>query len=58
MDYEYIARLKKNLDDLYVTKHSQLINAKDFGEIREAQGYIKAIKKFGEMIEENMEKMK
>jgi len=58
MDYEYLSRLRKSLEDLYETKYSMFLNAKEFGEIREHQGYIKAIKKFGELIEENIERNK
>ncbi len=58
MDSEYIQLLRKSLEDMYLLKYTALMNAKDLGEFREIQGYIKAIKAFGEAIEDNREKMK
>lgn len=56
MDTEFIVRLKKSLDDIYLVKLSQLLNTKEDSESSEAKGFIKAIKRFGELIEENIEK--
>lgn len=53
MDYEWISRLQKKLDDLYVTKMKAHFNTKDSGDIRESMGFIKAIQVFGEMIANN-----
>lgn len=57
MDTEFIVRLKKALDDVYLMKLQQLLNTKEESESSEAKGYIKAIKRFGELIEENVERM-
>ncbi len=57
MDAEFISRLKKSLDDLYVTKLQILLYGPD-GDSKEARGFIKAIKAFGDMIEENIERPK
>lgn len=53
IDYEYIARLQKRLDELYVAKMKAHFNIKDSGDIRESMGFIKAIQKFGELIATN-----
>ena len=53
MDYEYIGRLKTNLENFYQLKFNTLLNSKDFGEIRELMGFIKAIKIFGDLIEDS-----
>ncbi len=53
MDYEYVNRLRKKIEDLYKLKYTALINAKEYGEMREHQGFIKAIAKIGELIDSN-----
>lgn len=53
MDYEFIDRLQKNLDEYYQLKFNALFNAKEFGDLREIQGSMKAIKKFSEIISES-----
>ena len=53
MDYEYIARLEKRLDEFYQAKHHALLNTKDVGDIRELLGMMKAIRTFGTMIADN-----
>lgn len=50
MDYEFVSRLQKSLDDYYQLKFSAFFNAKEFGDLREIQGAIKAIKKFSDLI--------
>jgi hypothetical protein len=52
MDYEYLDRLKKSLEELFDAKSTAWFNTKDYGDIRELQGYMKAIKKFGDLISE------
>lgn len=52
MAYDFINRLQKSLDDFYLMKSMALINTKEFGDIRELQGFIKAIKIFGDLISE------
>lgn len=54
MDHDYINRLQKNLDDLFLSKSQELVQNSDFGKIRELQGYIKAISAFGRLIVDNM----
>ncbi len=56
MDRDFINRLKKKIDDLYLMKYQHFLNAKDFGDLREHQGFIKAIKLIGELIDNNEEK--
>lgn len=55
MDVEFVVRLKKSLEELYLEKLQVLLYAED-GMSKEARGFIKAIKRFGEMIEENIER--
>lgn len=52
MDYEFLNRLQKSLEDLFKLKNNALYNTKDYGDLRELQGYMKAIVKFGELISE------
>lgn len=50
MDYDFIPRLQKSLDDLYQVKFNALFNTKDPYDMRELVGFIKAIKVFGDLI--------
>lgn len=52
MDYDYLPRLQKALDDVYQVKFNALFNTKDYGDLRELQGFVKAIKVFGDLIVE------
>lgn len=50
MDYEYLNRLEKSLEDLYQLKYNALLMAKEYGDLRENQTWIKAIRTFGDLI--------
>lgn len=53
MDREFVDRLKKKIDDFYLMKYQHFLNAKEYGDLRENQGFIKAIKIIGEFIDKN-----
>lgn len=55
-DREYIGKLQKALEELYQHEYSKLLNKWETHEIYEARGYIKAIAKFGQLIDENRER--
>lgn len=54
MDYDFVPRLKKSLEDLYQTKFAALFNTKDPGDLREIIGQLKAIGAFGDLISQSV----
>lgn len=52
MDYEFLSRINKYLNEYYQTKINALLTAKDHGQMRELQGSISAIASFKAMISE------
>lgn len=58
MDYDYIARLQKSLDDVYQVKFQALFNTKDHGDLRELLGFIRAVRVFSDLIVETNNPLK
>lgn len=53
MDFEFLERLHKRLKEKQLLKYRSLLNSKDSGDIREIQGFLKAIEYFGELLNNN-----